>query len=283
MTTNQNLGAIPDGVADLETALTDIVGRVDAAMSENSVVNVTAGGTIALSDTDLTRANFIQLTGTPVAAFTLTVPATHSLPGTLKKLFVIGNLSGQDATVEVAGAAGASVVVSAATNAMLYTDGTDIHAFASGGSGSASFSGCLLEKTTTQSISNGVATAVIFDQVADEIWDTDGYHENVTNPTRLTAPATGKYRISAGIRFPSFSANTIIQINGAINGGAFPGIGGQQDLASNFAAASRILSWSRPVLLTAGQYVESIVFQNSGVARSLQADTATFFSIERLD
>jgi hypothetical protein len=135
MTTNQNLGGIPDGVADLETALTDIVGRVDAAMSENSVVNVTAGGTIALSDTDLTRANFIQLTGTPAAAFTLTVPATHSLPGTLKKLFVIGNLSGQDATVEVAGGAGASVVVSAATNAMLYTDGTDIHAFASGGTG----------------------------------------------------------------------------------------------------------------------------------------------------
>ena len=86
-------------------------------------------------------------------------------------------------------------------------------------SASATFVGCQLEKiTSTQSISNATATAVTFNS---EVFDTDGFHDNSTNNSRITIPTgkAGKYLLTAQI---SFAANAtgarIIKIykNGSI-------------------------------------------------------------------
>ena len=67
-----------------------------------------------------------------------------------------------------------------------------------------SFVGCQLEKiTSTQSISNATATAVSFNS---EVFDSDGFHDNSTNNTRITIPSgkAGKYLLIAQI---SYAAN----------------------------------------------------------------------------
>lgn len=67
-----------------------------------------------------------------------------------------------------------------------------------------SFVGCQLEKITSlQSISNATATAITFNS---EVFDSDGFHDNSTNNSRITIPSgkAGKYLITTQV---SFAAN----------------------------------------------------------------------------
>ena len=71
-------------------------------------------------------------------------------------------------------------------------------------SSGSTFVGCQLEKITSgQSISNATATAVTFNS---EVFDTDGFHDNSTNNSRITIPSgkAGKYLLTAQV---SFAAN----------------------------------------------------------------------------
>lgn len=59
-----------------------------------------------------------------------------------------------------------------------------------------------------QSIGSGVWTAVSFDE---EAWDTDGFHESVTNPTRITVPVglAGKYLIVGTLTWAASAAGSV--------------------------------------------------------------------------
>lgn len=57
----------------------------------------------------------------------------------------------------------------------------------------AAFSGVKLRKSTATAISGSSSTTLTWDT---EIYDTDGFHEGVTNPSRITIPADGYYRIT---------------------------------------------------------------------------------------
>lgn len=63
------------------------------------------------------------------------------------------------------------------------------------------FIGCRARRTTVQTLTTGVVTAINFD-VADD-YDTDAYHDIVTNNSRITIPTGlgGKYQINAGFRW----------------------------------------------------------------------------------
>jgi hypothetical protein len=62
------------------------------------------------------------------------------------------------------------------------------------------FVGCSLYNTTSHTIANNTETIITYDS---EYIDTHGFHESVTNPSRITIPAgyAGKYLISATNRY----------------------------------------------------------------------------------
>jgi len=72
-----------------------------------------------------------------------------------------------------------------------------------GAAAAASFVGCSIYQNAAQAISNNTETKVNCDL---EFLDTDGFHSNVTNNSRITVPAGkgGKYYVTA---FVSFVAN----------------------------------------------------------------------------
>ena len=124
----------------------------------------------------------------------------------------------------------------------------------------ASFVGCQLEKITSlQSISNATATAITFNS---EVFDTDGFHDNSTNNSRITIPSgkAGKYLLIAQV---SFAANAtgarIIKLykNGTL-----------LQLASVTSAAPStdftVLTGTNIVSASVGDYFELFAEQSSG-------------------
>jgi hypothetical protein len=64
------------------------------------------------------------------------------------------------------------------------------------GGGGGSLSGALVNATTNLSVVNNTLTIIDWNQ---EIFDTDGFHDNSTNPSRLTIPAdVSRVQITAG-------------------------------------------------------------------------------------
>lgn len=112
-----------------------------------------------------------------------------------------------------------------------------------------------VERTTTQSIGTGSATAVSF---GAEIFD----HGNcwvIGSPTRLTAPIAGVYTVTAAVEFAQ-NATGNRQVHIYTNGSehsrvTVPSVGS--------GLATRV-SHSAIVELAAGGYVECFVFQDSG-------------------
>ncbi|MFA6082665.1 MAG: hypothetical protein WC773_04655 [Patescibacteria group bacterium] len=118
-------------------------------------------------------------------------------------------------------------------------------------------------RTTNQSINDSTFTAISLDA---EDFDTDGMHEAVTNPTRITINLTGKYFVTAtafwggsatGLRF------LVIRKNGGATDLLTAGMGGN---------ASGVPQNVNGLLnLASGDYIEAFVWQNSGGALNLVA------------
>lgn len=137
--------------------------------------------------------------------------------------------------------------------------------------------------TDTTHTSNGSWQAVAF---VSESFDTNSLHDNSTNPSRLTVPATGYYMIFAQIQFASNATGNRglrFRKNGATNSG----LGGGNFMPAISGASARINIHSGPVSLTAGDYVEIEAFQSSGGSLAIEANTVeyelgTWFSITRI-
>jgi hypothetical protein len=124
----------------------------------------------------------------------------------------------------------------------------------------ASFVGCLLTTTTTdQTTSNTVQAKVNFPV---ENYDTDGFHDNSTNNTRITIPSGkgGYYWVYGNIQWlNSTSGRRIIYItknnSDAVSAEGF-------SVASNTQYPSQ--SAGIALSLVAGDYVELEAYQSSG-------------------
>ena len=118
------------------------------------------------------------------------------------------------------------------------------------------------EDTNPQSISNNTHTSVTF---TAEFIDTDGFHSNITNTSRITIPSgkDGIYRVFGQVTYNADgTGNRRASI--AKNGTRFrQTINVASATASSFATAEGIFS------LVAGDYVEVQAFQNSGGALDL--------------
>lgn len=127
------------------------------------------------------------------------------------------------------------------------------------GGGAATFSGCRARQSGGQTISDSADTAITLNT---EYFDTDGYHDNVTNNARLTVPTTGYYQIGALAGFSTVGSGTgkrqfTIWKNG-ISSGFLAAIQWCEGTTAALHSFSTIAS------LSAGEYVLLSAFQDSG-------------------
>ena len=131
--------------------------------------------------------------------------------------------------------------------------------------GASTFVGCRLRKSTNTTLTGGAVDKISFDT---EDFDTDGFHEGVTNPTRLTIPSGqgGIYMVGAQGYFSVGGARNIITIRKNNNSAL--------DVASVEATGTGTghtprLATSTLVALVATDYLEMAVFADS--SRNLDA------------
>jgi hypothetical protein len=120
------------------------------------------------------------------------------------------------------------------------------------------------------SMANGAVTVVTFDS---ESFDNGAVHSTTSNTSRLTAPITGVYLIGeTHIWAASLVGERYADI--LANGGSV-----LSTQRYSTAASSGVSNFSQTTMyqLTAGQYVELRVYQNTGGALNL--DSATFWMV----
>ena len=111
----------------------------------------------------------------------------------------------------------------------------------------------------TTNVSSGTVTAVAF--AAADLFDTDGYHSTSSNNTRITVPSGlgGRY-LCVGYVALSANASGSRQAHFRVNGSAVRRCVSQANAASQPWETTLTSS----ILLSVGDYVELIVFQDSG-------------------
>lgn len=133
--------------------------------------------------------------------------------------------------------------------------------------------GAILDRSTSQSIANGTTLVAVAFGTGSTLRDTDNYHSESTNNTRVAIPVGfgGWYRADAFVRFAANGTgyrDLAVRVNGSTvvphSIAKVAPISGQDAFASTTAL----------VQLNAGDYVELVVAQTSGGA--LNAIRSTF-------
>jgi len=146
------------------------------------------------------------------------------------------------------------------------------------GGSSAAAVGVRVYRTAAQSISNVTLTGIQFD---NESYDTDAFHDNVTNNTRLTVPTgkDGKYSIRGACQWANNATGhriISIRLNGAtvITEAEIPGFSGIDGPS---------VPCSTDYALVATDYVELMVYQNSTASLNTRAAAAgVHFEMHRI-
>jgi hypothetical protein len=141
-------------------------------------------------------------------------------------------------------------------------------------SAGSAFSGARVYNTATQSFSSASAATFVWNA---ESYDTNSYHDNSTNNTRLTVPTTGYYLISTSINWASNSTGVRI-LEFKKNGST--GVGYMEQGSDDSCAQT----YTVPLFATAGDYFEVVGYQNSGgnLATLAGGEVFGFFSIVSL-
>lgn len=143
---------------------------------------------------------------------------------------------------------------------------------------SKSFRGALVNRTTTQSISNATYTTVLFDQ---ETYDIEDWHSTSVNTDRITVPIGVSYvKLSCSVAFTANATGTrgcYILKNGSTVAGT--------PIMWNTAPSASVAAYfnlSTPTLaVTSGDYFTVQVYQNSGGALTVNpSGVDTWFSME---
>jgi hypothetical protein len=138
------------------------------------------------------------------------------------------------------------------------------------------FQGVSCKKSASQSLNNGTTTALTFDT---EDFDTDAFHNNVTDNSRITIPTgmAGKYEFKASIEFAP-DANGYRRFIFKKNNSSEYRMNAFQ--AAPGTLQTSVLSGSIILDLIVGDYVEVVAWQGSGV--SLDVTPNTYFQAQYL-
>lgn len=137
-----------------------------------------------------------------------------------------------------------------------FTNAAHTHASAAQGGAGLIFAGVRAYRTTAQSVPDVTLTALTWNL---ESYDTDGFHDNATNPSRLTVPAGlgGLYDIRAACWFATAayagSLSVFLRVNGAT---PYIAVAGRNHDTNNQGVTEQVSAVYR---LAAGDYVEAMV------------------------
>lgn len=146
--------------------------------------------------------------------------------------------------------------------------GGDVPASQLGNVPSGAFVGARAYKDTTpQSLANGTLTAITLNL---ESFDPDGFHDNVTNPSRFTCPAgkAGKYLFVGNIRF---APNTTGDRNAYFRKNGTTYYSTTLQRAASVGTSATDVPALAIIDLIAGDYVEMVGVQDSGGALDVSA------------
>jgi hypothetical protein len=148
-----------------------------------------------------------------------------------------------------------------------------VPSWATPASGTPTFVGCALTKTAVQSTANNTLTTMTWDS---ENFDTDGFHDNVTNNSRITIPSgkAGKYLFTSIINWNN-SASGYREVRFTRNGTA-------QSYANIAATPTGEAGTVITTILncSVGDYVDVRVEQSSG--GSLDVKSYSLFQCQYL-
>ena len=132
--------------------------------------------------------------------------------------------------------------------------------------GSSTFAGCLAYRVTSATVAGSTTTAIT---LTAEQYDTDGYHNNSTNTSRLTIPSgkAGYYQINANIETATTTSANSLGI--FINGTRYVG----HDYTGNSGNESVCLSII--AYLAVSDYVEMRFYNGSGTALNVYGSADT--------
>ncbi|WP_373087030.1 hypothetical protein [Sneathiella sp.] len=251
----------------------DADAKLEAALCSELSGHDPSAGDVTLSAAEFRGAWHHVIGGSPAAAFNFIIPA-------IARPFMVSNASGETATVKTA--TGVAGQVLDGETRLFYSDGTDVRSLTdtlSDGSGGGGHSGALVLLASDQSITNNTATPLNW---GSESYDTDGYHDNTTNNSRLTVP-TGvtKIILRGQIRWDSSIAGVrqfLVNKNGS---GSFDG----RSVGTLEAQSPLTLQdFVSPVLaVTPGDYFEVNAWQDSGGTRTVVSNVSCWFSIQAIE
>jgi len=159
------------------------------------------------------------------------------------------------------------------TTNFLRADGT----FAAPGAGSVTFSGARAHLSGTQGVATGSVGGSCATSVAagfgTEDFDVGSYHDNVTNNSRFTVPATGKYLIVGMLNWAG-NATGSRWLSYKVNGSGAVDLASAQNIG---ASGGLLLNGSATLSLTSGDFVEFFACHDAG--SSLNLNSATFGAI----
>lgn len=137
------------------------------------------------------------------------------------------------------------------------------------------FSGAYVTKSATQSITAGTSQEVTFDT---EQHDTDGFHDNATNNTRLTVPSgVSRARIFGVVSWVGLDGDARAEVYIKKNGSTLVT---RVTGAANSGGAGGDMYASTPALsVSSGDYFELSVLHDSSTAKSVNSNY-TYFAIE---
>lgn len=117
--------------------------------------------------------------------------------------------------------------------------------------------------TGTTSATNGTWTAAA---MAAENFDTDNYHDNATNNSRITIPANGTYLLIGQINFAASAAGTVRGAAIRANGVSYRAAYYQPPMGATYENALQV---SLIYEFVAGDYLQICGFQDTGGALNI--------------
>lgn len=120
-------------------------------------------------------------------------------------------------------------------------------------------------------------TAIAWDA---ESYDVGGWHDNVTNNTRLTVPSgVSRVRVSAHVRLQNVTANAFASVQIKKNNAIFDG--NAKQTVSNNGTTADVEAFSPVIAVSAGDYFEANLQVNGDVSVDVIA-AESWFAIEKV-